>query len=488
MKATRLFNLVMATTVVVLALPVCAADMPTEPRGGKPPANSRPSVENFADQVTYQRAFEAVVWSMPAMIKYGMRRASLEIGGGDNVVLAWSGGAKPLLETLTPNNTSPYVTSTTDLRKGPVVLEVPKATDKAILFGQVADDWFVTVADIGPVGLDKGKGNKILLLPPGHSGEAPAGYAVVKSLSYILDFAFRSIPLPAGTPEDAYALSKQIKMYYLSELPKPKPTRFVDPLNTQWSTLPRYDERWFEDLHAIINAGPIRERDKVMMGMLKSIGIEKGKPYKPDEKTKKIFRQAAIDAYHYMLEGYVAGLPEEMMWSNRSWRNVFYTDPDGGFSWDTEGMLDYDNRAIRNWFNVIYLPAKVLERPATMYVDTPLDKDGNVFEAGKTYKLTVPKDVPVNKFWSLTIYDMATWAFIYTPEERPGLSSRDRDKMKLNDDGGVTLYIGPEAPKGYENNWIPTAGKVPFPLFRFYGPTEALFNKTFILNDVELVE
>lgn len=132
----------------------------------------------------YQRAFEAVVWSMPAMIKYGMRRASLEIGAGDNVICAWSAGAKPLLETLTPNNTSPYVTSTTDLRKGPVVLEVPKATDKAILFGQIADDWFVTIADIGPIGLDKGKGNKILPLPPGYTGEAPAGYAVVKSPSY----------------------------------------------------------------------------------------------------------------------------------------------------------------------------------------------------------------------------------------------------------------------------------------------------------------
>ena len=68
-------------------------------------------------------------------------------------------------------------------------------------------------------------------------------------------------------------------------------------------------------------------------------------PYNPDEKTRKIFRQAAIDAYHYMLEGYGAGLPAEMMWPNRSWRDVFYTDPDGGFSWDTEGMLDYDNRA-----------------------------------------------------------------------------------------------------------------------------------------------
>lgn len=485
MKAKQLITTILA---FLMAVTVWAAEMPTEPRGGQPPKGAKPSVKNFTEQVMYQRAFEAVVWSMPAMIKYGMRRASLEIGAGDNVICAWSAGAKPLLETLTPNNTAPYVTSTTDLRKGPVVLEVPKATDKAILFGQIADDWFVTIADIGPIGLDKGKGNKILLLPPGYTGEAPAGYAVVKSPSYILDFAFRSIPLPKGTPEDAYALSKSIKMYYLSELPNPKPTKFVDPLDTQWSTLPRYDERWFEDLHTIVNAGPIRERDKVMMGMLKTIGIEKGKPYNPDEKTRKIFRRAAIDAYHYMREGYIAGVPDEMMWPNRTWRDVFYTDPDVGFSWDTEGILDYDSRAIRNWFNVIYLPAKVAERPATMYVDTPIDKDGNVFQAGKTYKLTVPKDVPVNKFWSLTVYDMATWAFIYTSEARPGLSSRDRDTMKLNDDGSVTLYIGPKVPKGYENNWIPTGGKIPFLLFRFYGPEEALFNKTFVLNDVELVK
>jgi hypothetical protein len=117
-------------------------------------------------------------------------------------------------------------------------------------------------------------------------------------------------------------------------------------------------------------------------------------------KTKKILRRAAIDGYYYMKEGYIAGVPGEMVWgAKRTWRDVFYTDPDGGFSWDTEGILDYDNRAIRNWFNVIYFPAKVAEHPATMYIDTPLDKDGNVFQAGKTYKLTVPKDVPVDKFW-----------------------------------------------------------------------------------------
>ncbi len=486
MKTKQL--LVMSLAVLLTAGTIWAENLPTEPRGGQPPKGSKPSVKSFTEQVTYQRAFEAVVWSMPAMIKYGIRRASIEIGAGDNVIMAWSAPSKPLMETLTPNNTTPYVTATTDLRKGPVVLEVPKATENANLFGQVADDWFITIADIGPIGLDEGKGKKILLLPPGYKGKVPDGYAVVKSTSYILDFAFRSVPAPEGTEEDAYAMSKSIKMYYLSELPNPKPTRFVDPINTQWSTLCRYDERWFEDLHKIINAGPIRERDKVMMGMLKTIGIEKGKPYKPDAKTKRIFRQAAIDGYHYMLEGYIDGVPAEMMWPNRSWRNVFFTDPDKGFSWDTEGILDYDNRAIRNWFNVIYLPAGVAERPATMYVDTPLDSDGNVLQAGKTYKLNVPKDVPVNKFWSLTVYDMETWAFIYTPQGRPGLSSRDRDKMKINADGSVDLYFGPKAPEGYESNWISTGGKVPFPMFRFYGPTEALFNKTFILNDVELVK
>ena len=111
-----------------------------------------------------------------------------------------------------------------------------------------------------------------------------------------------------------------------------------------------------------------------------------------------------------------------------------------------------------------------------------------VHQAGKTYKLTVPEEVPINKFWSLTVYDMETWAFIYTKEERPGLSSREIPGMKKNADGSVTLYVGPKAPKGMKNNWIPTAGKTPYLMFRFYGPEEAFYNKTFKLQDVELVK
>ena len=101
---------------------------------------------------------------------------------------------------------------------------------------------------------------------------------------------------------------------------------------------------------------------------------------------------------------------------------------------------------------------------------------------------TVPKDVPVKQFWSLTIYDRDTWAFIYSPQMLPGLSSRDTGKMTKNADGGVTLYFGPKAPKGLEANWIPTSGKKPYAMFRFYGPEETFYNKTFKLKDVVRVD
>ena len=50
---------------------------PDKGKGGKPPAGSKVSVDNLQDQITYQRAFEAVVWSMPAVAKYGLQRHAL---------------------------------------------------------------------------------------------------------------------------------------------------------------------------------------------------------------------------------------------------------------------------------------------------------------------------------------------------------------------------------------------------------------------------
>jgi hypothetical protein len=116
------------------------------------------------------------------------------------------------------------------------------------------------------------------------------------------------------------------------------------------------------------------------------------------------------------------------------------------------------------------------------------DKNGNRLEAGKSYKVVVPKDVPVQQFWALTVYDRATFSFIYAPNRRTTLSSYDLPNMKTHPDGSVSIFVGPKAPVGMESNWIDTAGKRPMPMLRFYGPEKALNNKTFKMPDFEPID
>ena len=88
---------------------------------------------------------------------------------------------------------------------------------------------------------------------------------------------------------------------------------------------------------------------------------------------------------------------------------------------------------------------------------------------------------------SITVYDNATWGFIMNPQDRSGLGMFDTDKMKVNDDGSVDIYVGPKAPDGLECNWIPTADKIPVVWLRLYGPDEPFWKKTFKMPDIERV-
>jgi hypothetical protein len=88
----------------------------------------------------------------------------------------------------------------------------------------------------------------------------------------------------------------------------------------------------------------------------------------------------------------------------------------------------------------------------------------------------------------MTVYDVATRALIDNKEELADRSSRQPDLVK-NADDSVDLYVGPKAPAGFEKNWIPTVpGKAWFPYFRLYGPTEAHFDRSWVLPDIEKVK
>jgi hypothetical protein len=133
-------------------------------------------------------------------------------------------------------------------------------------------------------------------------------------------------------------------------------------------------------------------------------------------------------------------------------------------------------------------PKMLDEQAGTVYLAPIADSTGQPVEAGKTYKVRVPKDVPARQFWSLTVYERATWAFINNPLDRAGLGSFNMDQLQKNADGSVDVYIGPKAPVGLQSNWIPTLGKEPYVWLRLYGPEEAFWNKSFKMPDVELVK
>jgi len=480
MKSQIILGLVLSLWIFIS--PVYAQKI-DEPIGGQ--SNRSLSVANLTYQLKYHRAFESALWAMPAVAIYRLRKAafSSEIGLDNNVIAASPSVAGPSKELLTANSSTTYITAFTDLKKGPVVVKIPASGEEGTLYGQVVDHWQRTIADVGPSGLDAGKGGNYLFTAKDYNEEIPSGYIHVPSSSYRIAFVFRSIRLKGKTEEDAFNYAKRLKMYYLSD-GEPSQQKFVDSKEKRYSTLPLYDHRYFQDIYDVFTYENIEDADKYMMGMLKYLGIEKGKPFSPDSLTINAMENAMGDLYIHIQQQWEKHAYEARLWKDRFYTSLMLADENNSFSYDYGNYIDIDAR-VAQWASGTLLPTKLSKRPATEYLAAIADHKGEPLKAGETYKVTVPADMPVKQFWALTVYDRATFAFIYNDLNRTTLSSYDLKKMQKNKDGTVTLYIGPNPPVNLESNWIPTRGKRPLPTFRFYGPTEELYDGSFKMPDLK---
>lgn len=115
------------------------------------------------------------------------------------------------------------------------------------------------------------------------------------------------------------------------------------------------------------------------------------------------------------------------------------------------------------------------------------DGNGRTLDGGKTYRLKVPANAPVSQYWSATVYDRQTHTLIRNMT-RAGRSSQSPG-LEKNPDGSVDIWFGPKAPRIGSSNWVPTVPKQKFEvLFRFYGPQKPLFDKSWVLPDLERVD
>jgi len=250
-------------------------------------------------------------------------------------------------------------------------------------------------------------------------------------------------------------------------------------------TQPRGMAYW-QVLSEIIEREPVHERDRLFMAMLKPLGIEKGKPFKPDARQTKLLTEGAVVG-----EAMAKAIDFEKQFESahysdgRRWHFSLVLDP----SQRSENYDQLDERAA--WFYEARTTSAgmVTKTPGVgqIYLGTYKDKAGGWLDGGKTYKLTVASNAPVAQFWSLTIYDVETRALIDNQTQQADRSSRM--DLKKNPDGSVDVYVGPKAPKGLESNWVQSIpGRSWFAYFRLYGPTQPFFDRSWVLSDIEQVK
>lgn len=436
-------------------------------------------------EMKVQRASEAAIWGLPAVSIYDIEMSiQRDLGGKFGDVVYFSKPMDSRHGFLTANDVTPYVASAQSTKEGPLVVEVPPASEKVSFFGTFVDGWQTPIADVGPPGDDKGKGAKYLFLPPGFQGNVPEGYLVYRPLTYGVHFAFRPVVKNGGTLQDTSAYSQTLKVYRLAQAGNPPKTTFIDAYPKRWNTLPVYDMTFFKDLNAVIKREPVIERDKVMMALLAGIGIEKGKEFKPNAATERALLEGLTRAYDWM-QDYFVNRSTVPWWKNRQWQVWHFAEgqPQAGFPYVTDDRVLVDERGGGAYFWITYLPKNL--GGGTFYLTGLRDKDGNLLNGKDTYKLTVPGNTPAKDFWSVIVYSMKTKGYV-EGVDRVGLSSLQLNAMRKQADGSVDIYFAPSAPTGLEANWIPT-GEDFFLLFRLYGPDKPLFEKTWALNDVEKV-
>jgi hypothetical protein len=442
------------------------------------------SPAQLAERTLHRRAVEAAIWGMPIVSVDWMRKGFFQCGAKYGDIGYCSKPADWKFQLTTPNASTNYVYFNYNVAGGPWVLEFP-AAEGAGLFGTFSDAWQAAVVEVGPAGDDAGKGGKYLILPPDFKGEVPAGYLPVRSATYNGYAAFRAIPTTQSDEDVAKALAlvKKLRLYPLAKANSPPEQKHIDISGQLFDGIARMDDTFFDSLARMINEEPVQKRDLVAMGMLRSIGIEKGQEFKPDAATRAILKRAVAEAHAGFMDASTRLTPH---WPGGKWGSPTFFAESGaktGFTFQTERGLDVDGRGAMFFFACA--PPKKLGA-ATFYLIAAQDAADAALAGGKSYRLRVPANVPARQFWAVTVYDLTTAAFI---REAPSVEVNSYQKLQKSADGSVEVFFGAKAPAGKEPNWIYTApGKPWVAAFRFYGPEKAVFDKTWTLPDIEQVK
>lgn len=433
------------------------------------------------DEMDFQRAVQCYLWGLPTVGMEELKQSLQRETGVQNRDMAIFEGYRNVSVFLTPQLVTPYILALINLAEtGPVVVDYPAG----MTAGALIDWWDRPITDVGVAGPDQGQGARFLLVGPGQEAPPVDGDRLIRSRTLNTVLFYRVLETD---PVKANALRTAVQIYPYNQRDNPPPTRLLAPkpeTEHRVQSHPRGLAYW-ERLAQAISLEPVEDRDRFFTAMLMALGIEKGKPFNPDERQKKILTDAALvgeamakaSAFHKRMEGYRYRSDSRWDYLIAPWYAV---------EQDVENSTQFEERTAL-FYEGIGMSANAAPKApgiGQFYLAAYQDAEGHAFDGGKTYRLHVPPNVPIKQFWSVTLYDIETRCLIQNKEQIADRSSRM--DLVINADGSVDLYFGPTAPKGMEKNWIPTVpGKAWFTYLRFYGAQEPLFDKSWCPGEIE---
>lgn len=443
--------------------------------------------------IDHQRAAQLYLWALPIIAQERLAQNyfnNFNFKYGDFVRIESFNERRGY---LTANETTNYALGLLNTNGAATVLDVPPG----VVIGMVIDMWQESPTDIGIFGPFEGKGGRHVIVGPNTPQRMRPDQKKLGDDFQVHEIGTdRAVVLARVAGADVAKVQEtwnQIQMYRFGDGPATVVHLGEDKF------LPTIQPRgmaFWKILHAAINNENLAARDRFFMYWLRTLGIERGKPFEPNERqTAALLDGAKVG--EMMAKSFVFNERLDGVLREFDWRYVLGGEWGDGIKYDqsTQNFDIFDPRARYTYEAQLTSPSMTVPRPgkAQGYVAKFEDSDGKRLKGEERYVMPFDREPKTDLFWSLTIYDPDTRVLL----DNRGLESGDDvtvdslgHKPKMNEDGSFVVMLGPDpAPDGWESNYVRTLpGRGWFPYIRAYGAHAEFYDGTFQLPNIHRVE
>jgi hypothetical protein len=384
-----------------------------------------------------------------------------------------------MTDVVSPNADTLYSTAWLDLTKEPIILSVPD-TGKRYYLMEMLDAWTNVFASPGTRTTGNSRGD-FAIVGPQWKGKLPTNVKEIKSPTNMAWLIGRT---RTNGKEDYAAVRAIQDQYKLTPLgawgkdynpPDNAPVApGIDVKTPPVEQVAKMDAAtFFARLNTLMKDNPPADADASALNNFNAIGVAPGTPF--DLKNLDPAVAKSVDGSVKTAQAKISAEAKKPHGKKVN-------------GWDVMTNLgrygtDYLFRSV---VALVGLGANLPED--AIYPRATEDTDGQPLNGANRYLVHFPGGQlpPVNAFWSLTMYTSKQF-FAQNPINRYAIG--DRDKLKFNDDGSLTISIQRESPgKEKESNWLP-APKDSFNVFmRLYWPKKEIVDGVWKPPGVERVK